>query len=106
MQSNQTSSQQICFFAAQAFPANQVNHGLRSFALLRSRNATTSAKSPMPFATTPGHQFYLLSPEAFLLTLCGKGKLLVSEKIKKEAWGSQDARPGVWPCEVAAIVLT
>jgi hypothetical protein len=35
----------------------------------RSRNATTSAKSLMPFATTPGHQFYLLSPEAFLLRI-------------------------------------
>ncbi|MDB5115196.1 MAG: hypothetical protein JWQ79_688 [Mucilaginibacter sp.] len=34
-----------------------------------SLNATTSAKSLMPFATTQGHQFYLLSPEAFLLTV-------------------------------------
>jgi hypothetical protein len=63
----------------------------------RSLNVLTSAKSLMPFSIAQSHQFYLLSPEAFLLTLCGKGKLLVSEKIKKEAWGSQGARPGVWP---------
>jgi hypothetical protein len=52
------------------------NHGLRSFALLRSLNATTSAKSLMPFAIAQSHQFYLLSPEAFLLTGCSTRKLL------------------------------
>jgi hypothetical protein len=65
-----TSSQQRCSFAAPGL-ALQIssNHGLHSFALLRSLNATTSAKSLMPFAIAQGHQFYLLSPEAFLLTL-------------------------------------
>jgi hypothetical protein len=84
MQSNQTSSQQIGFFAAQAFTLQiSSNHGLRSFALLHSFNALTSAKSLMPFATTPGHQFYLLSPEAFLLTVCSTRNILYLIKSKE-----------------------
>jgi hypothetical protein len=51
----------------------------------------------MPFSTTPGHQFYLLSSEAFLLTVLLKEKAIANNKIKKEAWGSQGARPGAWP---------
>jgi hypothetical protein len=65
-----TSSQQIGFFAAQAFTLQSGK--TTGYVLLpgcRSRNATTSAKSLMPFAIAQGHPFYLLSPEAFLLTL-------------------------------------
>jgi hypothetical protein len=34
-----------------------------------THHANPSAKSLMPFSITLGHQFYLLSSEAFLLTL-------------------------------------
>jgi hypothetical protein len=41
----------------------------------------------MPLSIAQGHQFYLLSSEAFLLTVFSPGKLLVSEEIiKKERW--------------------
>jgi hypothetical protein len=72
MQSNQTSSQPIGFFAAHGLcPAKSVK--TTGYVLLpgcRSRNALTSAKSLMPLTIAQSHQFYLLSSEAFLLTIC------------------------------------
>ncbi|MDB5117258.1 MAG: hypothetical protein JWQ79_2750 [Mucilaginibacter sp.] len=38
----------------------------------------------MPFAIAQSHQFYLLSPEAFLLTVLLKEKAIANNKINKE----------------------
>jgi hypothetical protein len=69
IQSNQKSSRQKGFFAAPAFaPQTRQNHGLESFAPLRSLIALASAKFPMPLPRTRPPLFCPLSPEAVLPT--------------------------------------
>ena len=64
------SSQQKCFLARLAFAAqSRKNCGLQSFRLTTlSRYYRAMRKFAMPFTTTQGQQFFLLSPEAYLLT--------------------------------------
>jgi hypothetical protein len=73
IQSNQKSSQQRGFFAAQGLcPANQAEPGLQTIAPLRSLKSITSAN--ICYALQPHRPplFCPLSPEAYLLT--GKEK--------------------------------
>jgi hypothetical protein len=48
----------------------------------------------MPFSIAQGHQFYLLSSEAFLLTVLLKEKAIANNKIKKEAVGQSGRAAG------------
>ncbi|WP_299466953.1 hypothetical protein [Mucilaginibacter sp.] len=69
IQSNQKSSRQKGFSAVQAFALQTgQNHGLESFAPLRSLVARASAKFPMPLPRTRPPSFCPLSPEAVLPT--------------------------------------
>jgi hypothetical protein len=52
----------------------------------------------MPFAITQGHQFYLLSPEAFLLTISINKKLIGNNKIKKSVGQSGRAAGSLALC--------
>ena len=51
------------------FPANQVKPRARSFCRLLSRRANASGKITNALATAQPTLFYLLSPEAFRLTI-------------------------------------
>jgi hypothetical protein len=97
MQSNQTSSHQIGFFAARGLcAANQVKPRATFFCPASLAQCYTSAKSLMPFAIAQGHQFYLLSPEAFLLTVFSTRNILYLIK-SKERWAvrARGREPGL-----------
>jgi hypothetical protein len=54
-------------------------------------------KVAMPLQPHRACLFYLISSEAYLLTLLALTNILVLWAIKKEAVACQGARPGVWP---------
>jgi hypothetical protein len=98
MKKNQKSSQQRGFFAAQAFPcmANKTT-GCNYFTPVVAHGPRFSKNLLCPCHRTVD-QFYLPSPEAFLLTVQDRPTFWkFIEQSKKEALACQGARPGVWP---------
>jgi hypothetical protein len=72
--------------------------GCKIFAPLRPLSPCASAKNCYAPPSAQAHQFYLPSPEAFLLTVFGTEPTFTCfEKCKRSAKACQGARPGVWP---------